>query len=212
MNFSISLLPLVLQRRGRDDQHAFDAGGAGEDLGGGDGLDRLAQAHVVGEQAAAGLGGEQGPFALIRIELGLDELVERRALAEGLVDPPRQARPVADLGDERHGVVVAADLVPGGRRLLQKLVEVGEGGFQEPALGVEVPPGERLEVPRGTRCRAERSPRAGPRTADRPREYGGWKPSARAVLPPGCFASRASANSTCLQVPSVLTAKSGQEQ
>ena len=70
VNFSISLLPLVLERGGRDDQHAFDAGRAGEDFRGGDGLDRLAQAHVVGDQAAARLGREQRPFALIRIELG----------------------------------------------------------------------------------------------------------------------------------------------
>ena len=68
------LLPLVLERGGRDDQHALDAGGAGEDLDGGDGLDRLAQAHVVGDQAAAGLGGEQRPFALIRIERDLEQL------------------------------------------------------------------------------------------------------------------------------------------
>src|SRR5262249_16007884 len=40
-------LPLMLERGGADDEHALDAEMAGHDLGGGDRLDRLAQAHLV---------------------------------------------------------------------------------------------------------------------------------------------------------------------
>ena len=54
-------LPLMLERRRADDEHALDAEEPGHDLGGGDGLDRLAQAHLVADQAAAGAGGEQAP-------------------------------------------------------------------------------------------------------------------------------------------------------
>ena len=53
--------PLMLERGGADDQRALDPRRARQDLGCGDGLDRLAQAHVVGEQAAPGARREERP-------------------------------------------------------------------------------------------------------------------------------------------------------
>ena len=61
-------LPLVLERGRADDQHALDAEVPGHDLRGGDGLDGLAQAHLVADQAAAGAGGEQRALALVVVE------------------------------------------------------------------------------------------------------------------------------------------------
>ena len=74
------LVPLVFQRGGRNDQHAFDAGSAGEDFRGGYGLDRLAQAHVVGDQTSSGLGGKQGTFALVRIKRHFQQFFKRLAM------------------------------------------------------------------------------------------------------------------------------------
>ncbi len=64
-------LPLVLERGGADDEDALDAEEAGHDLGGGEGLDGLAEAHLVADQAAAGPRGEQGAFLLVVVEIDL---------------------------------------------------------------------------------------------------------------------------------------------
>ena len=148
----------MLQRRWAHDQHALDAGRAGKNLDGGDGLDRLAQAHVVGHQRAAGLGGKQRPFALIRIERDLQQLGEGRR-----ANPPRKRRRhalgqlllVADLGDILQGVVVAAELMPVGRGGVQKLVKLSERLGLQTLLGVEVPAGELSERGRALRARPE---------------------------------------------------------
>ena len=58
--------PLRLERGGADHQHLADAGLAGENFGGAYALDRLAQAHVVGQDCPAGSRGEGNPFELVR--------------------------------------------------------------------------------------------------------------------------------------------------
>ena len=59
------LLPLGLERSGRDDEHALRLAQAVQQRAGGDGLDRLAEAHLVGEQGAFGECQVQHAFALI---------------------------------------------------------------------------------------------------------------------------------------------------
>ena len=66
-------LPLVLERRRADDQHALDAEVPRHDLGRGERLDGLAEAHLVADQAAPGPGGEQRPLALVVVERHLEQ-------------------------------------------------------------------------------------------------------------------------------------------
>ncbi len=70
--------PLRFQRSGANDQHAADAGLAGENLGDADALDRLAQAHVVGQNRAANASGKGDSFELIRQQLDLQKLLAER--------------------------------------------------------------------------------------------------------------------------------------
>ena len=70
--------PLRFQRGGANHQHAADAGLAGEDLGRAHALDRLAQAHVVGQDRAADARGEGDPFELIGKQLDLQQLLAER--------------------------------------------------------------------------------------------------------------------------------------
>ena len=138
----------MFQRGRRDDQHPLDAGGLGENLDRRDGLNGLAQAHVVGNQRAAGLGGEQRPFALIRIERHLQQSCECLGVdsaRKGRLHSLGQMRLVAHLGDEPQGVVIAAELVPVRRGLVQELVEAGEGLGHQAAVVVKETPGERLQ-------------------------------------------------------------------
>ncbi len=66
------LLPLVLERSRADDQDPLDPGHLREDLAGGNRLDRLAESHVVSDQAAACSGGEESPLPLIRVQRDLE--------------------------------------------------------------------------------------------------------------------------------------------
>ena len=69
-------LPLVLDRSRRDDNDSLDASAAAEQLGGRDGLDGLAQAHVVGQRHASAAGGEQRSAHLVREQRRFDQIVE----------------------------------------------------------------------------------------------------------------------------------------
>lgn len=59
------LFPLALERGGRDGQHATRLAQPVEQRAGGDGLDRLAEAHLVGQQGAFGEGEVEHPLALV---------------------------------------------------------------------------------------------------------------------------------------------------
>ena len=135
----------MFQRRGADHQHSFQADRPGEDLRSGNGLDGLAQAHVVGQKAAPGPGSEQGSLALVGIEFHLEQVVERRtgdAAGEHAVDFLDQVRAVADLGDQTQCIVVAADFVLPAQRLLEKRVKLRVGIRLETTLFIEVLLGE----------------------------------------------------------------------
>lgn len=93
----------MLQRCRTDDQHALDAEVARHDLGRGKRLDRLAQTHLIANQAAAGACGEERAFPLIFVELALQELAEARVAdtsRKSFGDTPLAARSVAHLCDE----------------------------------------------------------------------------------------------------------------
>ena len=72
--------PLRFQRSGANNQHATDAGFTGENLGDTDALDRLAQAHVVGQNRAANASSKGDPFELIQQRLDLKESLAKRML------------------------------------------------------------------------------------------------------------------------------------
>ena len=66
MNLANLILPLALERRGRDDKHARRAPKTFQQRARGDGLDGFAKTHFVGEQRAFGEGQMQHALALIR--------------------------------------------------------------------------------------------------------------------------------------------------
>ena len=134
-------LPLVLERRRTDDQHTLDAELARHDLRRGNGLDRLAEPHLVGDQRAAGTGGKQRSLALVCVQLALDQPPPRAvasAARKGLADPFAPARAIAHLGDKPQHVVVAPKVVVDGRRLGQERLECGERLGPQRVLGIEV--------------------------------------------------------------------------
>jgi hypothetical protein len=63
----------VLERGRADDQDAFGGEVAGENFHRRDRLHRLAEAHLVADQGAPGARGEQRAFALVGIELDLEQ-------------------------------------------------------------------------------------------------------------------------------------------
>ena len=88
----------MLERGRTDDQHALGRTAAHQQLCGGDGLDRLAQAHLVAEKPAARTCGKQCALGLVRVELGLEQPTQFRALRafrvsriENLLAPRRSA-------------------------------------------------------------------------------------------------------------------------
>ena len=62
------LLPFGLERGRRDDQHAGSLAEPVQQRAGGDGLDGLAQPHLVGQQRALGEGQVQHAFALVWVQ------------------------------------------------------------------------------------------------------------------------------------------------
>jgi hypothetical protein len=97
------VLPLVLERGRAYDQHALHAEVARKELRRGDRLHRLAQAHLVADQRAAGARGEQRAFGLVGIELDLQQLRQPlvgRTLGVGLGQRALAALAVAQPGDE----------------------------------------------------------------------------------------------------------------
>src|SRR5262249_44390159 len=116
-------LPLVLERRRADDEDPLDAVLLGHDLGGGDGLGSLAQAHLVADEAATGPGGEQGALALVIVERDLEQVLERGAAdaaGECVVDLTPALVRVAQLGEVGEDVVADA----------QVRVDLSRGGYE----------------------------------------------------------------------------------
>lgn len=87
-------LPLVLERCRTDNQRALDAKLARPDLGRRERLDGLAQPHLIGNQAAAGACREERAFALVLVELTLEQRAEVRVTdtsRKGFSDTPLAA-------------------------------------------------------------------------------------------------------------------------
>ena len=139
-------LPLMLERRGADDQHAFRAEMSGEYFGGGDRLDGLAEPHVVAEQAAAGPRREECALRLVGVQRLLQQAPQRRAaraVRKRLLDQRHPPFRIPCLRDEIERIVVDAQLVvvaglrekgielretPGRQRPAGILVEQAAGG------------------------------------------------------------------------------------
>ena len=141
-DLALALMP----RRGRaDDQHALDAEEPGHVFGRGDGLDGLAEPHVVAEEGAAGAGGEEDALALVVVEIDLEQVLERgtagaaRKRLGDLLPPPVG---IAHLGDEGEHVVLETHLVLARLQLFKKRVEAREGVGQQGAVGAEIACGD----------------------------------------------------------------------
>ena len=119
----------------------------------------------------------------------MSSLLEGRAAdapRERLADALGQLRPVADLGDERQGVVVAAELVPVRSGALCRNSwkrDVGLGAAAGPGRR-STPAGQRAQLLAGTRCPGGTPPPAWPRSGGRLRSTAADSPAARAALAP----------------------------
>ena len=135
-------LPLVLQRRGADDEHPLDAQLPGHDLRSGNGLDRLAEAHLVADQAAARACGEQRAFALVVVKVCFDEGSECGVAGASRKGPrhlPLAAGRVTDLRHEPQHVVIAPEIVRDTRRGGKERLEPTKRCGAETLVAVEVP-------------------------------------------------------------------------
>jgi len=73
VNFAISRFPLVLERRGANNQHPFDAAISGQNLRCCQRLDRLAETHFVADEHSTGVRGELRTLTLIVVERNLEQ-------------------------------------------------------------------------------------------------------------------------------------------
>src|SRR5207248_2070175 len=138
-------LPLVFERGGADDEDALDAEVAGHDFGGGQGLDGLAKAHLVADEAAAGTGGEQDRLALVVVKFDPQQVLEggaADAARKGFGHAPAARFRVAHLGDETENVVVAAQVVLALAGVGEELLEATEPLAEKSAVGAEVALGQ----------------------------------------------------------------------
>lgn len=117
------LFPFRLQRRRANDEDPLDAFAPRQQLAAGDGLDGLAEPHVVGEQSALAESEVHRALALIR-QQRMGEDVERRAAGgdiggeggrrlEPLASAPRPLQPGSEMAGDSDG------RANGGRRLRQ---------------------------------------------------------------------------------------------
>ena len=143
-------LPLVLERGGADDEDAFDAEVLGHDLGGGDGLDGLAEAHLVADEAAAGAGGEEDALALVVVERDLEQVLERRRCG-CRADTPQSMRwrRCSPSRTSAMNVSTSSKQRSSGSRvrgLAEKRLETPEGIGQQAAIDAEIPAGQARQL------------------------------------------------------------------
>ena len=69
-------LPLVLKRRGADDEYGRHQPGLAEEFRRADGLDRLSKSHLVRDDGLALSEGEADPLLLVRVETGFQKAVQ----------------------------------------------------------------------------------------------------------------------------------------
>ena len=119
-------LPLVFQRRGTDHQHLLSHALTQIDLCRGDGLQRLAQSHLVGNDGLAGTHGEARPLLLVGIERHGEHLVEI-FVRVFFLQQPATLDPVTPLQDIIEGVVIAAKVGSNGLGSLNEHVKAGIG-------------------------------------------------------------------------------------
>ena len=130
----------------------------GHDFGSRDRLDRLAESHLVGQEAAARAAGEERALALVGVERHAKESLEGGALGpvrKRLGQTVGAATGVADLPHEPTRVLVTAQLVREPRGLDEEGVQPRHGLWPQPPVPVEVPRGQPAERGRGGPARAE---------------------------------------------------------
>jgi hypothetical protein len=119
----------MLERGRADDQHPFGGKVAGEDFHRRDRLHRLAEAHLVADQGAAGARGEQRAFALVGIELDLEQALQFGAVGAQRIGGGERLPAylaVADFGDEGQRVLSAAQVVAGGANAVDERRQIGK--------------------------------------------------------------------------------------
>ena len=183
-----------------------------QDFRRGDGLDGLAQPHIVADQRPAGPHREQRALGLIGIERRLSAATcsigiggAARKQPRQLCDPPLRVPPSRD---EIERIVIGAKFVTGIR-------DQGHEGL-ESRRGARRPASRQAR--RRTERRRPRSPLSGNpfrrenargvclHCADTVRKTPADSPAQTPPWRRACFSSRASVNSMCLQVPSSLVA------
>ena len=130
----------------------------GQDFGGGDGLDSLAQAHFVTDQRSPRPHREQGAFGLVRIQERLEQIFQRRAVLFGgkRIKPLPAPLGVTQGGDEIQGIVISAQFMPVFCRQGEKSGQIAESLRRKPPIaGIEQLP-DLLPVPAGDNRRRAR--------------------------------------------------------
>ncbi len=101
----------------------------GQDFGGGDGLDRLAQAHFVADQRPARAYCKQGALGLIAIDGHLEQLLQQSivdATAKDVVQRRGPSLGVALPRDKIERVVIGAQFMAGLGRRSHEAIQLAE--------------------------------------------------------------------------------------
>ena len=148
----------MFQRGRADYQHALDAEQARHDLDSGEGLDGLAQSHLIADEHTTGPRREQGTLGLIAIEAPVDqgaEVAVARAEREGLRHGRLPPRSIAHFCDEAKDIVVAPELVVETRSLRKERLERRKGVRPEQAVRSEVRRSQRGQCSRAGQARSK---------------------------------------------------------
>ena len=132
-------LPLVFQRSRADHQHLRHAEMPRQDFRRGDGLDGLAQAHVIADQGASGAHREQRALGLVGIKRHLEQLLQAAIGRAARKVFGKQRRPplgIAATGDEIQRIVVSPQFMAGFVDQPEKTLErIETRGRQTPVIG-----------------------------------------------------------------------------
>ncbi len=131
----------MFQRRGADDEDAFDSAVLCQNLRSGDSLNRLAEPHLIANQATAGLHGKECAFALIIVERHFQQAVESGAFyaaRKSFRNTLTAFGGIVQFGEISEHVVAATEIVRQADGLVEKRVERFRSFRLQRAFVVEV--------------------------------------------------------------------------
>ena len=115
--------PLIFQGGRTEDEHGTNESFLTEKFGSTDGLDSLAETHLVGNDGLSGLGSKADAFLLVGVEVDFQQLVQFLVIVS--LDEFFALRFLTNVHNKVNGILVTSECVTYLARLFQKRADVG---------------------------------------------------------------------------------------